>query len=368
MRNPRLRCSPPAALLARDDRVRHNGAVRRGSPGSSWRFDAEPSHAVLASGCAPRSRDCASLFGWGMPPIPHTPRSGRVAIDGFASARVGECGACLRNNQALILVRLQPLPWPDFIVHGAGSAWRCRRTPSRRDATVHCQARPRCFHLHGPTTHERLSGANSMCTDHSREAPRSHSHVVGPLANGPEKPSSPGRITRGWLLRASPPWSVTSVVMVHSSGRGRANEILKFHSSSRVRADEIHEFDSSFEMAVVTTSMPARTFWKPHARTTSRRSASAVGMCDRRNHDGGAVGFAPGKPDTPHRPERSWRPSRRVEQCPRLGAWGMGGIPQSNRDEPSRERGAQPEASTASEGSASNRAEEPKNPRRTWPL
>jgi hypothetical protein len=42
--------------------------------------------------------------------------------------------------------------------------------------------------------------------------------------------------------------------------------------------------------------------------------------------------------------------------------WGMGGIPHSNRDEPSRERGAQPEASTASEGSASNRAEEPKKP------
>ena len=33
----------------------------------------------------------------------------------------------------------------------------------------------------------------------------------------------------------------------------------------------------------------------------------------------------------------------------------MGGIPHSNRDEPSRERGAQPEASTASEGSATNR-------------
>jgi hypothetical protein len=42
--------------------------------------------------------------------------------------------------------------------------------------------------------------------------------------------------------------------------------------------------------------------------------------------------------------------------------WGMGGIPHSTRDANSRERGAQPEASTASEGSASNRDE------KTWRL
>ena len=34
-----------------------------------------------------------------------------------------------------------------------------------------------------------------------------------------------------------------------------------------------------------------------------------------------------------------------------LGVWGMGGSPHSNSDENSLERGAQPEASTASEGS-----------------
>src|SRR5262249_25795176 len=77
--NPRLRCSPPAALLARgnlrlcscggclpsptppeanglrnDGLVRFDGIVRRGFPGSSACIGPEPSLAVLASGCAPR--------------------------------------------------------------------------------------------------------------------------------------------------------------------------------------------------------------------------------------------------------------------------------------------------------------------------
>src|SRR6476659_8702313 len=29
--------------------------------------------------CAPRSRERASLFAWGLPPIPHTPRSGHCS-------------------------------------------------------------------------------------------------------------------------------------------------------------------------------------------------------------------------------------------------------------------------------------------------
>jgi len=105
-----------------------------------------------------------------------------------------------------------------------------------------------------------------MCTDHSREAPRSHSHAVRRLANGSEKPFSHGRPIRGRLLRALPPWSVTSVAMVHLSGtvraneilkvhssrRVRADEILKVHSSGRVRADEIHELDSSCGTPAVT--------------------------------------------------------------------------------------------------------------------
>jgi hypothetical protein len=74
-----------------------------------------------------------------------------------------------------------------------------------------------------------------MCTDHSREAPRSQSHMVGPRANGSQKPVSHGRTTRGRLLRASPPWSLTSVAMVHSS--------------KRVSADENPIVDSSFEAA-----------------------------------------------------------------------------------------------------------------------
>jgi hypothetical protein len=32
--------------------------------------------------CAARSREGSSRFEWGMPPIPHTPRSGRIAGDG----------------------------------------------------------------------------------------------------------------------------------------------------------------------------------------------------------------------------------------------------------------------------------------------
>jgi hypothetical protein len=50
--------------------------------------------------------------------------------------------------------------------------------------------------------------------------------------------------------------------------------------------------------------------------------------------------------------------------CPLLGVRGMGGIPRSKCDALSLERGAQPEASTASEGSAPNHDEKPKNPRR----
>ena len=47
---------------------------------------------------------------------------------------------------------------------------------------------------------------------------------------------------------------------------------------------------------------------------------------------------------------------------PLLGVWGMGGIPHTTCDALSLERGAQPEASTASEGSGPNRAEEQQKP------
>ncbi len=45
------------------------------------------------------------------------------------------------------------------------------------------------------------------------------------------------------------------------------------------------------------------------------------------------------------------------------GKWGMGGIPHTNHDGPSRERAPQPEARSASEGSAATRDKELKTPR-----
>jgi hypothetical protein len=58
-----------------DVTVRHDGAVVVGFQVSSSRSDAEPSLAVLASGCAPRSREGASLASGGCLPSPTPPEA-----------------------------------------------------------------------------------------------------------------------------------------------------------------------------------------------------------------------------------------------------------------------------------------------------
>ncbi len=68
----------------RGGRCRRRRLCRRGFSGLLAWSGGEPSRALLAFGCGARSREGSTRFEWGMPHIPHAPRSGRWAPDAFA--------------------------------------------------------------------------------------------------------------------------------------------------------------------------------------------------------------------------------------------------------------------------------------------
>ena len=149
---------------------------------STW-FGPEPSLAVLASGCAPRSRDSASHFERGMPPIPRTPRSGRLATRGHAVASLWGLvspACCMGSSPAAdhVVRRARRLARSSRRVRGRelrdggceAGRWsaRSRGCVQLRRAAASCGVRGRAVHARARRDNQGSRGRGSCRVD--REA------------------------------------------------------------------------------------------------------------------------------------------------------------------------------------------------------